>query len=116
MTSKPWKRFERDVGKLIGGKRYPANMGGGVDVESDDVVVQCKNVKTLSLAAMEKLVDEIEQDGKTRGKVGVLAVKRRAGAGVPTPTLFVLTETAWREFMRRAGNLVEGEQDQHDLN
>ena len=116
MTNKPWKQFERDVGKLIGGKRYPANMGGGVDVESPYLVIQCKNVKTMPLAALEKLANEIAIEGKESEKVGVVAIKRRAGAGVPTKTLFVFTEDAWRELVRRVENLVKGEPDRHDLN
>jgi len=116
MTSKPWKRFERDVGKLIGGKRYPANLGGGVDVESPYLVIQCKNVKTMPLAALEKLANEIAIEGKESEKVGVVAIKRRAGAGVPTKTLFVFTEDAWRALVARVENLVMGERDQHDTN
>ena len=116
MTNKPWKQFERDIGKLVGGRRYPANMGGGVDVESEELVVQCKNVRTMSLAALEKLAHEIAREGRESDKVGAVAIKRRAGAGTPTKTLIVFTEDAWREFMRRTGNLVKGEPDRHDLN
>ncbi len=116
MTNKPWKQFERDVGKLIRGKRYPANMGGGVDVESAELVVQCKNVKSLSFAALEKLAVEIAREGRESEKIGALVIKRRAGAGTPTKTLIIFTEDAWREFMRRTGNLVLGELDPTDTN
>ena len=81
MTNKPWKRFERDVGKLIGGKRYPANLGGGVDVESPYLVIQCKNVKTMPLAALEKLANEIAIEGKESEKVGVVCINRHGGTG-----------------------------------
>ncbi len=116
MTNKPWKQFERDVGVLIGGKRHPANTGGSVDAESDTFVAQCKNVKALSLAALERLAREITFHGKLDNKIGVVAVKRRAGAGIPTETLMVLSERAWLELLRRAGNLDKGEPDPHDTN
>ena len=116
MTSKPWKRFERDVGKLVGGRRFPANMGGGVDVDSPLFVIQCKNVKTMPLPRLEELAREIEREGRSEEKIGVVCIKRRAGAGVPTKTLFVFTEDAWRELVRRVDKLVEGEPARHETN
>ena len=113
---KAWKQFERDVAKLVGGRRYPANLGGGVDVDSPLFVIQCKNVKTMPLAKLEAVAREIEREGVSEGKIGVVCIKRRAGGGVPTPTLFVFTEDMWRALVARVENLVQGERGQHDTN
>ena len=91
-----WKQFERDAARLLGGRRYPANSGGRVDVESDRYVAQVKLVKTCSLASLEALAVEMEQIGAEKGKVGLVVVKRRAGRGTPTPPLVVMTEDAFR--------------------
>ena len=45
-----------------------------------------------------------------------MCIKRRAGVGVPTKTLFVFTEDAWRALVARVENLVKGEPDRHDTN
>ncbi len=95
MANTPWKATERDVARLLGGERYPANSGGRVDVESPTLVVQVKHVQRLSLAQLELLAVEMEQIGRERGKVGVVAVKRRAGRGHSTRTLIILTEAAF---------------------
>ena len=96
MSDKPWKRFERDTGTLLGGSRYWANSGEAVDVESSWAVAQCKNVRTCSLAALEKLALEAERQGDQKSKVGLVCIKRRAGSGTKTPTLVVMTEGAFR--------------------
>ena len=95
IMSNQWKQMERNVGKLIGGKRYPANQGGRVDVESDEYVVQCKERKTLSLEALTQLVEEIEGIAATKGKQGIVAVKVRRGTGRPSPILFIQSGTQW---------------------
>jgi hypothetical protein len=95
MPDKPWKRCERDVARLLGGARYPANSGGPVDVEAPSVVAQVKHVKRLSLAELERLAVEAEREGRARGKAGVVVVKRRAGSGRATPRLVVMAEDVW---------------------
>ncbi len=98
--SKHWKQLERDVARLLGGSRYPANSGGRVDVESPTLVVQVKHVQRMSLAQLEALAVEMEEIGKERGKVGVVGVKRRAGRGRSTRTLIILTEAAFLALAR----------------
>ncbi len=95
MSDKHWKQFEREAARLLGGQRYPANSGGRVDVETDDVVAQVKHRKTMSVPELERWAIEIEQIGAEKGKTGILVVKRRAGRGQPTRTLVILTETAF---------------------
>jgi len=66
-----------------------------VDVESDQYVAQVKLVKTLSLAQLEELCLEMAALGQERGKVGLVTVKRRAGKGIHTERLVVMTEGVW---------------------
>ncbi|MCI0409675.1 MAG: hypothetical protein L0191_14125 [Acidobacteria bacterium] len=86
------------MARLLGGRRYPANSGGRVDVEGPTVVAQVKHVRTLSLAQLEALALEMAAVGSQRGKIGLLVVKRRAGRGHDTPRLVVLTEGAWHRL------------------
>jgi hypothetical protein len=96
--SKPWKAFERASATLLTGKRYWANSGESVDVESSFLVAQCKHVRVLSLAALEALALEAERQGSQRQKLGLVCVKRRAGHGRATPTLVVMTAATFREL------------------
>ncbi len=91
MSGTHWKQFERDAARLLGGQRYPANSGGRVDVETDDVVAQVKHRKTMSVPELERWATEIEQIGAEKSKVGLVVVKRRAGRGRPTKALVILT-------------------------
>ncbi len=92
---KSWKAEERQVARLLGGIRYPANSGGRVDVEGPAVVAQVKHLKTCSLASLEALAVEMAALGAQLGKVGLLVVKRRAGRGQATARLVVMTEAVW---------------------
>lgn len=96
VPDRPWKQEEREVARLLGGIRYPANSGGRVDVEGPTTVAQVKHIRRLSLAQLEALALEMEGIGSDRGKVGVVVVKRRAGRGRDTPRLVVLTEESWQ--------------------
>lgn len=95
MPDKPWKATEREVARLLGGSRYPANSGGRIDVESSEYVAQVKHRKTMSVPELERWATEIEQIGAEKGKTGILVVKRRAGRGHSTRTLIILTEAAF---------------------
>lgn len=88
---------------MVGGSRYPANMGGRVDVESPAYVIQCKERSRCSLAELEALALEIERIGaqKTVPKHGLVMVKRSAGRGIKTPWLIVMTEATFREMNGR---------------
>ena len=90
MSRTKWKQRERDAAVIVGGKRYTANQGGDVDVESDGYVVQVKERRTLSLAALESLTVHIARVGQQKNKAGVVMVKRSAGRGTKTPWLVVM--------------------------
>lgn len=88
------KAFERRVDALLGTKRYWANSGESVDNESLHLVVQSKTVQRMSLPALAKLAEQAAEDGRKRGKVGLVAIKLRAGRGRKTGTLLVIHENA----------------------
>ena len=56
-----WKQFEREVARLLGGSRYPANSGGRIDVESAEYVAQVKHRKTMSVPELERWATEIHR-------------------------------------------------------
>jgi hypothetical protein len=113
--SQQWKQCERNVGKLVGGTRYPANQGGRVDVEGPNYVVQVKERKSLSLEQLTQLVEEVEAIGKTKGKQGLVAVKVRRGSGKRSPILIVMSETNWLEYvMKPASDEIRGKQKLFD--
>lgn len=92
--NKAWKDLERKVGEVIGGKRYPANQGGFVDVESSKCVAQVKLRQSLSLEQLTQLVEKIDQVAKEKGKLGLVFVKVRRGKGQPSPLLMVMSATS----------------------
>jgi hypothetical protein len=96
MSRRGWKHREREAARLLGGTRFPANMGGRLDGESSSYVWQCKATARLSLAQIEALTVEMDRLGTQRLKHGLLLVKRAAGRGVETPWLIVVTESVWR--------------------
>lgn len=97
MADKAWKQLERDVGDLIGGKRYPANQGGFIDVESTDYVVQVKHRKSLSLEQITQLVEMIEGIGEAKHKKGLVIVKVKRGKGKPSPFLVIQSADQWKQ-------------------
>ncbi len=103
MPDRPWKHEERQVARLLGGSRYPANSGGRLDVEGPGIVAQVKHVQRLSLAQLEALALEMGELGSQQGKVGLVVVKRRSGRGRETPRLVVMTEEMWLQLSPLAG-------------
>lgn len=96
MSDKPWKAFEREAAALFGGARFWSNSGESLDIESPNVVGQCKLVKRLSIESLTQLAEQAERDGTVKKKAGVVAVKVRRGAGRASPMLVVMTEASWR--------------------
>jgi hypothetical protein len=96
MPDKPFKQFERQAAALFGGMRFPANSGHRLDFETPTALGQCKLVKTLSLAALSALADEVAREALPKYKAGVVVVKLRKGKGRPTPMLVVCTADVWR--------------------
>jgi len=95
MSRTGWKQAERVAAALIGGKRFPANMGARLDINSDDFVAQVKNVKQLPLRELVNLVEEMHVEGIETGKLPIVLVKPSFGAGRPTPFLVVMPAAGW---------------------
>jgi hypothetical protein len=93
-----WKQFERDVARLLGGRRFWANSGESIDVESDGYVAQAKLVRVCSLAALTELAEIVERQAALKNKAGVVAIKLRRGRGRPSPTLLVVTAATWERL------------------
>ena len=96
--SKPWKEFERDVAARLGGRRFWANSGESLDVESNSIVAQCKHVARMSLRELSDLAVAVEAEAERKFKAGVVAVKLRAGRGRATPMLLVVTAATWERM------------------
>lgn len=105
MPDKPWKAEERRAAALCGGTRFPANVGGRLDFESERYVGQVKHVRRLSLATLERIAVETGRLGATRGKAGVVVVKRRAGCGHATARIVVMTDAT---FGRLTSDAMKG--------
>lgn len=90
--SNQWKKFETSVARTLQGRRFWANSGEAIDVESDRFVVQCKNVARMSLKELTDLCEVAGEQGEARGKIGMVAVKLRAGMGIRSSTVYAMTE------------------------
>ena len=112
MSDKPWKKFERDCAALIGGKRFWANAGERLDVESDTFRGQCKLVQRLSLAELTALAEEMAQDPE---KFGVVFTKLRAGKGRQTPILVTMTAQTFSELLLHTPFPAEHVRETHAL-
>lgn len=106
MSNKAWKQFERDMGKLIGGKRFWANSGESVDVEGPVFLGQCKHVRSMSFNAMAQLAEEVAEDGRDHRKeggipdpkLGILCMRTRPGRGKKSKTIIVMDESVFKEL------------------
>ena len=107
MSDKPWKRFEREVARLLGGRRFWANSGESIDIESSSYVAQCKHVAQMSLRQITDLAEAVELDAAPKAKLGIVALKLRAGRGRTTSTLFVMTSHTWELMNGAAGESEE---------
>lgn len=94
-----WKQHERAVADLIGGKRLPASSHETVDCEGPRFVAQAKLVQRMSLDELTLCAEKIAEEATTRGKLGVVGVKVRRGAGVKSPVLMVMTDQTFRRLL-----------------
>lgn len=99
MPDRPWKKWEREVAALIGGRRYAANSGADIDCESLDTVAQCKHVRRLGLPELASLAEGIAIRAATDRKLGIVAVKVRAGKGQPSPEIIVMSVDMFRKML-----------------
>lgn len=111
MSDKPWKQFERDMAKLIGGTRFWANSGESIDVEGPVFLGQCKHVKSMSLNAIAQLAEDVALEGRlncdARGgsdpKLGIVCLRTRPGSGKKSKTIVVMDESVFRALFPTGG-------------
>jgi tRNA(Met) C34 N-acetyltransferase TmcA len=98
VNGRTWKQFETEVARLLGGKRFWANSGEAIDVESAGYVAQCKLVRTCSLESLTQLAELVERQAALKAKAGVVAIKVRRGRGKSSPLLMVVTAATWERL------------------
>ena len=95
MNRRTWKKFESKCAWFINGKRYPANTGERVDVESKETVAQAKYKKALSHNELAALSDEMEVLGLSINKLGLVLHQVPPGRGKRTVEMVTMT---WAMF------------------
>ena len=98
MVSRTWKKFESWCAWFIGGRRYPANTGDHIDVESDAVIAQCKYKKNLSHYELSMLALEMELYGRQADKLGVVLHQFPPGRGRQSPGLITMTWDVFDQY------------------
>ena len=87
------KADERDVARILGGTRHPADTGGDEDVEHHELCIQVKG----GLRVANDTIRAAQQKGN--GKLPALVLVDRAGTRVSRYILFDLQEFAdWRGY------------------
>lgn len=101
MSDKPWKKYERDVAKAVGGQRRPVtgiDRGDG-DVFTGDLELQCKY--RLSQPPPGRLLDwldGIRQAAVLRGRLGAVVWRRPGNKGVGE-SLVVMSLTDFQQLV-----------------
>ena len=123
MSDKAWKQFEREIARLIKGRRYWANSGESIDIISKDpnappgspyFIAQCKLVQRMSLSELTELAESISVEAYRQTQPepeasevhGFVAVKLRRGRGRVSTALIVMTVSDWQRCVRK--ELLEG--------
>ena len=100
-TNPGWKKFERDMAKLIDGRRFFANSGETIDIEGPMHIGQCKEVASMSLNELTQLAQDIAVTGQAMrpSKYGIVCVRLKRGAGKPKATpLIVMTADTFKSL------------------
>lgn len=84
---------ERLVADMIGGKRYPADSGGPIDVESETLQLQVKGSGTVPSDRMLAALDTA-RGGSIETKLAGAAFVRHGGARIRTVIMFDLEDFA----------------------
>lgn len=82
----------------MGAQRYWANSGARFDFEGPHTVGQCKEVKSLSLATLTALAEEVAAEGERTGKLGTVCIKLRRGRGRSSAALVVMTAEQFKDW------------------
>ena len=101
------KAYERDIAERIGGKRYPANVGGPCDIEHNLFAVQCKSGAKVVTEIIRDGVASAEAAAVMSGKLPLLVIVDRRGTRLKRYAVMPLEALIdWR-----GGGPQEGEAD-----
>lgn len=78
MADKPWKAFEREIAKTLGGRRTGPRGFGLPDVSDIPIAVECKHVAKLSVRTA--WLDQASSNSKGK-KPWALIVREKPGTG-----------------------------------
>ena len=79
-----WKQLERDAAQALGGRRNPASAGvGGIDVESPDLVVECKH-RAASTHGTTYREERSKRARSLHGRLFVLVTRDRGHEALAT--------------------------------
>lgn len=99
------KADERDVARILGGTRHPADTGGDEDVEHHELCIQVKGGLRVANDTIRNGLKAAQQ--KEGGKLPALVLVDRAGTRVSRYILFDLQEFAnWRGYTQRSSEDV----------
>lgn len=91
------KSDERDVARILGGTRHPADTGGDEDVEHHELAVQVKGGLRVANDTIRNGLKSAQSKGN--GKLPALVLVDRAGTRVNRYILFDLQEFSdWRGY------------------
>jgi hypothetical protein len=89
VSASRWKRQEREVAALLGGKRVPNNGLGQNDVEHPYFAIQVKTFKAFPVWLRSKW-EQTKRDALAAAKAPLLALCYAPGAGIKVERLIVV--------------------------
>ena len=97
MADKPWKKFEREVARRLGGKRIPVTGldRAGADVDAGAFKVQCKLRRNVP-AYLTRWLDGITMTAAHTGSTGI--VVWRAPNTLNSNALVILRLSDWQAW------------------
>lgn len=90
------KADERDVARIIGGKRHPADVGGDEDIEHPEYAVQVKGGKAVVTETMRVGMASAKAAGAVSGKLPALVLVDRRGTRLQRYIVFDLVQ--WADY------------------
>lgn len=90
------KQDERDVARIIGGKRHPADSGGHEDIEHSELAIQVKGGGTCVTEIMRVGMASAKAAGAVSGKLPALVLVDRRGTRLQRYIVFDLAQ--WCDY------------------
>ena len=90
------KDDEREVARILGGKRHPADSGGHEDIEHPELALQVKGGSTVVTEIMRVGMASAKAAGAASGKLPALVIVDRRGARLQRWICFDLAQ--WADY------------------